>query len=714
MYCDDGIVEFWENQRYWGLTWGVPLLPFDWPAFSDAQGNAVQLTRPPEREGERGWFIVRTLGTDEEGWRYSTVFSKLTTPRPGGRSSKRSSDYVRSRVWRKLAAEPAVVEESDLELQALFHPSEQSATTTTTRAAAAGGLDAGGLSATLSGGSAAPGGSNKDPPGAGDLPAVATGGAAGASAAVAAAAASASARGSGTRPRARLQPEAERILMSAVAAAGISAARSGGGGGRGGGGGTGGGGALPKPSLFKLWQIFMELWNDACARHGMRRLVPLDPLGLYVAARRHWELLTRLRREQLAVRRLVAAVPLATEVEPDILDGQQDAQQQQEAAAAATGATGAAAGSQQAAQAAMAAAAATAAAQAAQHRSPTVGETPTGAAITQPAAPQPATIHHHGASGAATIITGGGGGATAGGRVSSCGSGDVELSADQGLLPDLSDPATLLGELLTATNYARAAYGYAMAAGHLTSLTKLLTMFGSSAHFNPITGASAEANLEAIHLFTGIPVEDVVMAEWRSSVFRPCHYLAVDRRRRRLVLAVRGSLELADIATDLTARPVEFDFGCGLTGWVHQGLMSAASYVQLNTAAALRAAAERFPGWPLLVTGHSLGAGVAALLTLLLRQPGRPMSAPPAIPVVHCLAIAPPAVLSARLAEAARGYCVSVVNAGDFVARLSCYSVDRALLELVQASPAAQMADTLLQSTGATWAAIQQRLAALG
>ena len=41
------------------------------------------------------------------------------------------------------------------------------------------------------------------------------------------------------------------------------------------------------------------------------------------------------------------------------------------------------------------------------------------------------------------------------------------------------------------------------ASGHLTSVTKLIAMLGSSAHFNPITGASAEANLEAIHLFTG-------------------------------------------------------------------------------------------------------------------------------------------------------------------------------------------------------------------
>ena len=81
---------------------GVPLLPFDWPAWSDAHGSTTSMPRPPEREGERGWFIVRTPGTDDEGWRYGTVFSKITTPRPGGRSSKRSSDYVRTRVWRKL------------------------------------------------------------------------------------------------------------------------------------------------------------------------------------------------------------------------------------------------------------------------------------------------------------------------------------------------------------------------------------------------------------------------------------------------------------------------------------------------------------------------------------------------------------------------------------------------------------------------------------
>ena len=94
------------------------------------------------------------------------------------------------------------------------------------------------------------------------------------------------------------------------------------------------------------------------------------------------------------------------------------------------------------------------------------------------------------------------------------------------------------------------------------------------------------------------------MAEWRNSEFRPCHYVAVDRVRRRLVLAIRGSLELGDVATDLTASPMDWQFGPqGVPGHVHQGLMSAATYVQLNTHEALRAGAERHPGWPLLVTG---------------------------------------------------------------------------------------------------------------
>ena len=40
---------------------------------------------------------------------------------------------------------------------------------------------------------------------------------------------------------------------------------------------------------------------------------------------------------------------------------------------------------------------------------------------------------------------------------------------------------------------------------------------------------------------------------------------------------------------------------------VHEGIMAAATYVHSNTAPALERAAAEHPGWPLLLTGHSLG-----------------------------------------------------------------------------------------------------------
>lgn len=56
-----------------------------------------------------------------------------------------------------------------------------------------------------------------------------------------------------------------------------------------------------------------------------------------------------------------------------------------------------------------------------------------------------------------------------------------------------------------------------------------------------------------------------------------------------------------------------------------KGLMAAATYIHSNTAGALEAAGRDFPGWPLVVTGHSMGgthrspAAVCAVHCLLLK-----------------------------------------------------------------------------------------------
>ena len=65
---------------------------------------------------------------------------------------------------------------------------------------------------------------------------------------------------------------------------------------------------------------------------------------------------------------------------------------------------------------------------------------------------------------------------------------------------------------------------------------------------------------------------------------------------------------MGDIFSDISANSLEVML-LGCAGQVHEGIMAAATYVHSSTAAALRRAAAEHPGWPVLITGHSLGGG---------------------------------------------------------------------------------------------------------
>ncbi|KFM27528.1 Sn1-specific diacylglycerol lipase beta [Auxenochlorella protothecoides] len=241
---------------------------------------------------------------------------------------------------------------------------------------------------------------------------------------------------------------------------------------------------------------------------------------------------------------------------------------------------------------------------------------------------------------------------------------------------------TLLQDLLCAGMHSRAAYGYAMAAGHISTVTgyiKLKTLAPFT--FDAVGGVSVEANNDSVAELTGIDPGDILLAEWSNSTYRPCHYVAVDRANRCLVLSIRGSLEVGDLLSDMAAHPMEASLG-GRSGWVHEGIFSAATYIHCTTGETLERAAEQFPGWPLLITGHSLGGGVAALLTLLIHEAGVPRG----MGAVGCVTIGTAAVMSRPMADACRPHVTSVILAADIIPHLSYASVETLLLELNQSS----------------------------
>lgn len=85
----------------------------------------------------------------------------------------------------------------------------------------------------------------------------------------------------------------------------------------------------------------------------------------------------------------------------------------------------------------------------------------------------------------------------------------------------------------------------------------------------------------------------------------------------------------------------------------------------------------RTQGWGLVVTGHSLGAAVASVLSFHLRAH---------FPALRCFAFSPPGgLLSAPLAAAARPFCTSVVVGRDAISRLGLAGVQRVVDDMVLA-----------------------------
>jgi len=153
----------------------------------------------------------------------------------------------------------------------------------------------------------------------------------------------------------------------------------------------------------------------------------------------------------------------------------------------------------------------------------------------------------------------------------------------------------------------------------------------------------------------------------------PKFLLFLDHQTSSLVLAIRGTFSLKDAILDAVAEDVPF-----LTGWAHQGILSGAQLILSKVSERLIEvlAQPEFSNYSLVVTGHSLGAGTAELITMELMRSnllgGRE---------VRCVALAPPPVFRSDLALPSNiSSAIQIyVNNYDLVPRLSMASVARLL-----------------------------------
>uniref|UniRef100_A0A2D4IYQ5 Diacylglycerol lipase-alpha n=1 Tax=Micrurus lemniscatus lemniscatus TaxID=129467 RepID=A0A2D4IYQ5_MICLE len=182
---------------------------------------------------------------------------------------------------------------------------------------------------------------------------------------------------------------------------------------------------------------------------------------------------------------------------------------------------------------------------------------------------------------------------------------------------------------------------------------------------------------------------DIVYTSCHDAVYETPFYVAVDHEKKKVVISIRGTLSPKDALTDLTGDaerlPVEGHHGTWLG---HKGMVLSAEYIKkkLEQEMVLSQAFGRDLGrgtkhYGLIVVGHSLGAGTAAILSFLLR---------PQYPTLKCFAYSPPGgLLSEDAMEYSKEFVTAVVLGKDLVPRIGLSQLEgfrRQLLDVLQRS----------------------------
>ncbi|KAL4883909.1 hypothetical protein BJY04DRAFT_18697 [Aspergillus karnatakaensis] len=248
--------------------------------------------------------------------------------------------------------------------------------------------------------------------------------------------------------------------------------------------------------------------------------------------------------------------------------------------------------------------------------------------------------------------------------------------------------------------------------------------YGSSAlQVMGVPRAPKDLNREDIHSqehsdfsdHTGLPASTILLSSYvdpaggsnaageTESGFPLVHYLFLDHESKAVVLALRGTWGFEDVLTDMTCAYDDLEWQ-GKSWKVHKGMHSSAKHLLMGggrrVMITIRAALEEFPDYGVVLCGHSLGGGVAAILATMISEPTNEASLVsfttashpekqliipsarstderhsacylPSGRPIHVYAYGPPAAMSPFLRRATRGLVTTIVNGQDVVPSLS-------------------------------------------
>ncbi|KAG9395808.1 Lipase (class 3) [Carpediemonas membranifera] len=144
--------------------------------------------------------------------------------------------------------------------------------------------------------------------------------------------------------------------------------------------------------------------------------------------------------------------------------------------------------------------------------------------------------------------------------------------------------------------------------------------------------------------------------------FRCCYYMLDHVATGEIIVAFRGTLSMPEVMTDLVASTMPF-----MGGHAHKGMFLTAKNMYPEIKEALRAYLGQYSRKTVTFVGHSLGAGIAAIMAMMCRDEFS----------VKAVAFACPSVFTQANVEASKELVTSVVMGGDLIPRLSYKSYEQ-------------------------------------
>ena len=177
-------------------------------------------------------------------------------------------------------------------------------------------------------------------------------------------------------------------------------------------------------------------------------------------------------------------------------------------------------------------------------------------------------------------------------------------------------------------------------------------------------------------LSTLVPNASLLHFQAVANLCLPAHALLVDEERREILVLIRGTASFSDVLTDLVVESLPLhDHEASSTAssaMAHAGMLKSAKAIDSLVRPLVRDALEHVSDdFRIVLCGHSLGAGCAALLAELWHIE-RPF---PQRHAISAVCFGAPCVLSLSAARAAAPRTLSVVCDDDIVSRASCGTV---------------------------------------